>query len=270
MNCERIAELLPDYLEGSLSSEQRGIVEEHLQHCATCFDEVAVWKKMSALPTEEPSPESRARFEAMLHAFPSTEVGEPARTFVAARPASGWASLIQWLRTPVGALAWSLALLVIGVGIGTRIGGKDASHSEEIAAMHSELASMKQLVVLSMLTQQSASERLQGVNYTNRDEHLDPQVLAALLRTLRYDNSVDVRLAALDTLSRHANQPQIRKSVVDSLQEQQSPMVQVALIDLLSEWRDPDAAQRLRNFQQIKNLNPTVRQRAEWAVSKLQ
>jgi hypothetical protein len=206
----------------------------------------------------------------MLHAFPSTEVGEPARTFVAARPASGWASVIQWLRTPVGALAWSLALLVIGVGIGTRIGGKDASHSEEIAAMHSELASMKQLVVLSMLTQQSASERLQGVNYTNREEHLDPQVLAALLRTLRYDNSVDVRLAALDTLSRHANQPQIRKSVVDSLQEQQSPMVQVALIDLLSEWRDPDAAQRLRNFQQIKNLNPTVRQRAEWAVSKLQ
>jgi len=270
MNCERIAELLPDYLQGSLSSEQKRVVEEHLQHCAACFDDVALWKKMSVLPTEEPSPESRARFEAMLQAFPSAEVEVPARIFVGTRSASGWALVMQGLRTPVGALAWSLALLVIGVGIGTRIGGKDASHSEEIAAMHSELASIKQLVVLSMLTQQSASERLQGVNYTNRDDHLDPQVLAALLRTLRYDNSVDVRLAALDTLSRHANQPQIRKSVVESLQEQQSPMVQVALIDLLSEWRDPEAAQRLRNFQQIKNLNPTVRQRAESAVSKLQ
>jgi len=270
MNCERIAELLPDYLQDSLSSEHRNIVEEHLQHCATCFDEVAVWKKMSVLPAEEPSRESRARFEAMLHAFPSAEVEAPARTFVAERPASGWASVMQWLRTPVGALAWSLALLIMGVGIGTRIGDKDASHSEEIAAMHSELASMKHSVVMAMLAQQSASEGLQGGNYSNREDCLDPQVLAALLRTLRYDNSADVRLAALDTLSRHANQPQIRKSVVDSLQEQQSPMVQVALIDLLSEWRDPDAAQRLRNFQQIKNLNPTVRQRAEWAVSKLQ
>jgi predicted anti-sigma-YlaC factor YlaD len=270
MNCERIAELLPDYLQGSLSSEQQRIVEEHLQNCAACFDEVAVWKKMSVLPTEQPSPESRARFEAVLQAFPSAEAEVPARTLVAARPNAGWAAVMQWFRTPVGALAWSVALIVIGIAIGTRLGGKDTSRSVEIAAMHSELASMKQLVVLSMLTQQSASERLQGVNYSNREDHLDPQVLAALLRTLRYDNSVDVRLAALDTLSRHANQPQIRKSVVDSLQEQQSPMVQVALIDLLSEWRDPDAAQRLRNFQQTKNLNPTVRQRAEWAVSKLQ
>ena len=120
------------------------------------------------------------------------------------------------------------------------------------------------------LQQQSASERLQGVTFSSREDHLDPQVFGALLHTLRNDNSVDVRLAALDTLSRHANQPQIRKSVVAALQEQQSPMVQVALIDLLSEWRDPEAAQGLRNFQQIKNLNPTVRQRAEWAVSKLQ
>ena len=29
-------------------------------------------------------------------------------------------------------------------------------------------------------------------------------------------------------------------------------------------------AQRLRNFQQTPNLNPAVRQRAEWAISKLQ
>jgi len=46
--------------------------------------------------------------------------------------------------------------------------------------------------------------------------------------------------------------------------------VQVALIDQLLEWRDPDAVERLRNFQQSPNLNPTVRQRAEWALTKLQ
>jgi len=271
MNCEQIAEFLPDYLQGTLSTEQTRGVEEHLQNCAACADEVVVWKKMSVLPTEKPSPESRARFEAMLSAFPGTDIEVPARRFVPARPAVPSWSLLQWLRSPVGALAWSAALLIVGVLIGTRIGDRgDATRSAEMATMHSELTGMKQLVVLSMLQQQSASERLQGVTFSSREDHLEPQVLAALLRTLRYDNSVDVRLAALDTLSRHANQPQIRKSVVDALQEQQSPMVQVALIDLLSEWRDPEAAQQLRNFEQTKNLNPTVRQRAEWAVSKLQ
>jgi hypothetical protein len=136
--------------------------------------------------------------------------------------------------------------------------------------MQSELTSMKQLVVLSMLQQQSATERLQGVTWSTREEQLDPQVLSALLHTLRYDGSVDVRLAALDALSRHARQqPQVHKGILDSLQQEQSPLVQVALIDLLLEWRDRDAAQRLQQLEQTPNLNPTVRQRVEWAKTKL-
>ena len=181
-----------------------------------------------------------------------------------------WA-FFDWLRSPLGAAAWSVALLIIGILIGTRVDrATSPSHADEMAAMHSELTSMRQLVALSMLQQQSASERLQGVSWSGREAHLDPQMQSALLHTLRYDGSVDVRLAALDALSRHASQPQIRKGIGDALQEQQSPLVQVALIDQLAEWRDPDAAQRLRSFQQTPNLNPTVRQRAEWAISKLQ
>jgi len=57
--------------------------------------------------------------------------------------------------------------------------------------------------------------------------------------------------------------------VVDALQEQQSPLMQVALIDQLVEWREADAAPRLEKLRQSPNLNPTVRQRADWAISKL-
>ena len=47
------------------------------------------------------------------------------------------------------------------------------------------------------------------------------------------------------------------------------PAVQVALIDQLVEWRDAEAAPRLEKLRQTPNLNPTVRQRADWAISKL-
>jgi len=271
MNCEQIADFLPDYLQGTLSSAQSREVEGHLQHCATCADEVSVWKKLSLLPTEQPSSESRARFEAVLHAFPTASAETTTgRAFANAKLASGWRAAIEWLRSPVGALAWTAAILVLGIFVGTRLSDANPARTQELAAMHSELTNMRQLVVLSMLNQQSAGERLQGVNWSSREDHLDPQVQSALLRTLRFDTSVDVRLAALDALSRHASQPQIRRGLVETLQEQQSPLVQVALIDLLTEWRDPGAAQLLRKFQQTPNLNPTVRQRAEWAVSKLQ
>jgi anti-sigma factor RsiW len=290
MNCEQIGDLLPDYLQNALTAEQSTQVEQHCEHCANCAQDVTMWKKLALLPPEQPSPDSRARFEAMLHAYPATP-SERTTDRSGRRPFTlrfeGWRALFatlappraffDWLRSPLGAAAWSVALLIIGVVVGTRMNtGTRVNHpaapsqSEELSAMHAELTNMRQLVALSMLQQQSASERLQGVSWSGNEAHLDPLVQAVLLRTLRYDNSVDVRLAALDALSRHAGQPLIRQGVVDALQEQQSPLVQVALIDQLTEWRDPDAAQRLRNFQQTPNLNPAVRQRAEWAISKLQ
>jgi len=271
MKCEQIGELLPDFLQGNLDEEQNEIVELHTAQCADCHDEVTIWKKLGLLPVEQPSAASRARFEAMLHAYQTGRSDRASARFGRAGRAAG-SNILQWLRTPVGAVAWSAALLVIGIFAGNYFGNRPThpvANQDEIAAMHTELTNMRQLVVLSMLQQQSASERLQGVSWSQREEHLDPQVMAALLHTLRFDGSVDVRLAALNALSRHAGQPQVHKGVLDALQEQQSPLVQVALIDLLTEWRDPDATQRLRNFEQTPNLNPTVKQRAEWAVSKL-
>jgi anti-sigma-K factor RskA len=268
MKCEEIGELLPDYLQGSLRAEQDHVVEQHLTECADCREDVVIWKKLSLLPVEQPSAASRERFESMLRAYQTGRNDKASLGFERSKRGSVW----SWLRSPVGAVAWSAALLVMGIFAGNYFGGKTThtnANPDEIAQMRIDLANMKQMVVLSMLQQQSASERLQAVSYSRREDQLDPQVMSALVHTLRYDGSVDVRLAALDALSRHGAQPQVHKGVVDALQEQQSPLVQVALIDLMVEWRDPDAAQRLRNFVQTPNLNPTVKQRADWALSKL-
>jgi len=268
MKCEEIGELLPDYLQGSLKAEQDGLVEQHIAECGDCREEVVIWRKLSLLPVEQPSKESRERFEAMLQAYQTGRNDKASSRFEREKRGSIW----SWLRSPMGAVAWSAALLVMGILAGNYFGSRTThtnTSQDEIAVIRGELTNMKQMVVLSMLQQQSASERLQAVSYSRREDQLDPQVMSALVHTLRYDGSVDVRLAALDALSRHGAQPQVHKGVVDALQEQQSPLVQVALIDLMLEWRDPDAAQRLRNFEQTPNLNPTVKQRADWALSKL-
>jgi anti-sigma factor RsiW len=280
MNCRQLEELLPDYLQGALSPAQTAEVEQHCEHCAGCAQDIVMWKKLALLPQETPSVESRQRFDAMMHAY-STTVAETAASVraianahaVQQQPSTAKPSwnFIEWLRSPFGAVAWSAALLLIGLYAGTHLGNRVApEHSDEIASLHAEVTSMRQLVALSMLQQQSASERLQGVSWSTREDHLDPQVQAALMRTLRSDGSVDVRLAALDALSRHATQPLVRKNVLDALQEQQSPLVQVAMIDQLTEWRDPGAAKSLRLLEQTPNLNPAVKQRAEWAIAKLQ
>ena len=77
MKCEQISELLPDYLQGSLSAEQRHTVEAHLEQCADCCEEAALWKKLSLLPVDQPSPESRERFEALLQAYQAGRSNQP-------------------------------------------------------------------------------------------------------------------------------------------------------------------------------------------------
>lgn len=267
MKCEQIAELLPDYLQESLAPDQLREVEAHLKQCADCSEEVALWKKLSLLPVEQPSPISRVRFEAMLQAYQAGRSGQALGNSESRKRAS-MGSVFHWLRSPLGAVAWSAALLAIGIFAGVRLAAPKPP-SPDLAAIQSELANMKQLVVLSMLQQQSASARLEGVTWSTREQQLDPKVLSALLRTLRFDPSVDVRLAALDALSRHSAQPQVRSSVMNALQEQQSPLVQVALIDQLVEWRDREAKPHLEKLRQSPDLNPTVRQQADWAIGKL-
>jgi anti-sigma factor RsiW len=267
MKCERIAELLPDYLQGNLNHEQDDQVEAHLELCAQCREEVATWRELAMLPQKQPSPGGRVRFKAMLDAYLEGRGAHAAPVVASERSSRGW-GVTYWFGSRAAGVAAAVALLAIGFLSGTYV-NKPRGPSPELAALQAELTNTKQMVVLSMLQQQSASERLQGVTWSTREQQADPRVLSALLHTLRYDTSVDVRLAALDALTRHGNQPQVRKGLMEALQGQQSPLVQVGLIDFLVESRDSTARQQLESLKLKPNLNPDVRERAEWAISKL-
>src|SRR5260370_9202336 len=112
----------------------------------------------------------------MLQAYQAGRSNQPVDDSHWRKRASAWNwNVFHWLRSPLGAVAWSAALLAIGVFAGLRLAGPKPP-SLDLAAMQSELASMKQLVVLSMLRQQSASPPLQGLTCRTADHQLDPQL----------------------------------------------------------------------------------------------
>jgi hypothetical protein len=270
--CEQIESLLPDYLQGTLEQDQIQLVESHMEGCAECRGEAILWKQLASLPEEQPSPALRSRFTAMLESY---QEGRWEKSGIATErmKLSWFGSMGDWFRMPAMAgVAWALVFLLCGFLIGKSVGKSTDSPDTaqaQIAAMRGELKSTRQSMVLAMLQLQSASERLQGVSYSAQAEQLDPQVLGALLHTVRYDASVDVRLAALDALSKYGTRPEVRKGLLESMQDQKSPMVQIALIDLLVDLHDRTAVQQLQKFQQDPGVNPAVKQRAEWGIRKL-
>ena len=273
MNCERVTQLTPDYLQGSLPHDDAAKLEEHFAQCAACNETVTLWNSLGLLPEEQPSPVLRARIEGMIRAYREA----PAVKFAPARKSRSFAWFgIDWARFAPMAVGFAALMLAVGYFAG-HSGARQAENATttnsnaQIAAMQTELNNVRQLMIVSMLQQQSASERLQGVSYTAQDQQFDPKVIGALLHTLRADSSVDVRIAALNALSRvGAQQPQIRQGLIDALQPQQSPLVQVALIDQLVELKDRSAVNQIQKMREQPNVNPAVKERAEWALAKLQ
>jgi hypothetical protein len=260
---------MPDYFAGSLNHELDDQLEEHIHQCAACRESVNLWNALGRLPQEQPSPALRARFEAMLQAYQGVRTQSRQEAVEPRNPGRGfsfWAAG-NWLR-PAAAFACVLLLLAAGFAAG-RYTGPDNGHSQqELAVMRAEMSGMRQLLVLSMLQQQSASQRLEGVTWSTQAQS-DPKILSALLHTLRYDSDVNVRLAALNALSRYGDQPMVRSGLVETLHARQSPLVQVALMDVLVEKRYSEAVQQLRSLTQNPDMNPVVRKRADWALQKL-
>ena len=268
MTCNRFEEILPDYLVMSSDSPDRAAIEQHMAECADCRESYALWNKLARLPEQQPSPAMRARFETMLNAY---EEGRWEHDKLKEqRKAVAPSTFGEWLRMPALQFGLAAAMLVVGILVGRGMTpARPTVDASELSALHQELSATKQLVVLSMLQQQSASERLQGVSYSMQVNHPDPEIVAALLHTLGHDNSVDVRLAALDSLRRYNDDSKVRKGLLDSLQAKQSPMVQIALIDMMVEAHDKSVLPNIQRFEQSPNLNPAVKQRAQQGIEKL-
>jgi HEAT repeat protein len=135
-------------------------------------------------------------------------------------------------------------------------------------ALRAEIQSTRRLVTISMLQQQSPSQRLQGVSYSYDMQEPDPDVIQALVQTLDTDPNVNVRLAAADALGQFREQPAVRRNLMDSFQHQTSPLVQIALIDLLADVRDDAIVALLKRVAEDTKLHPDVRQRAQGGLNR--
>ena len=256
MNCEQARTQFVDYWRGALD-DQLDEFRAHLAACERCRAEAEdlrdLWGTLGAMPEQDPSLSLRVRFYDTLRAVREREAQRR-------RP-------LWWLRHPAFQAAAAVLLLAIGVGAGFMLRSRDSS---EVSQLRGEVYNMRQLVALSLLQQQNASDRLRGVNYAYRVEPDDSQVLAALLTTINHDPNVNVRLAAVDALKKFAGGPVGRRGLVQALGKQDSPLVQIAILDQIVELREKPAASAIQALETVPDVNPDVKQRAQWALKQLQ
>jgi hypothetical protein len=268
MTCEEAKRILPDYWSQALDGEQELRMEEHLGTCAGCraeADRLAVlWRDLALIPAEEPGAAVRTRFYESLRAYRQGMDGgsQPGR--------NRWQRVLAGLvpRRPVWQAAFAAVCLIAGLAVGYRMNAEKGG--SEISQLREEVDSMRQLVVLSLLQQQSASERLRGVSWSQQVPPSDNQVLSALLDSVRNDPNVNVRLAAVDALRAFGGNAAARTGIVQAMNAQSAPLVQVALIDLAVDLKERTALDQVRKLAENEAADPGVRERANWALERLQ
>jgi hypothetical protein len=270
MNCQEIRKKIPDLLNEGLGAAEASQLRDHLLSCLPCREEFQelneTWMRLGILTEEQPGPELRHDFYRALEAC-QKEL-EP-------RQQRKWRQrfaqfLPRWqFSTPTLRFAAAALIVALGFGAGFFIGTGEKTDSKQLQVLNREVDSLKQQVSLSLLSQPSASARLQGLAMTSRLQDPGPLLLQTLLDTLNSDPSVNVRLSAVDALYLFADREEVRAALTASLSRQTSPLVQIALIDLMVSLKEKRAATALKKLLNDNKIIPEVRERARTGISRM-
>ena len=140
----------------------------------------------------------------------------------------------------------------------------------QLAAIQEELFQTKN-TMQQLMQQTSTSRRIKAVNITYDLEEADQEIIENLEYLLNRDESVNVRLTALDALSQFAQtSPAAKKVLITSIRHQDKPIVQTALIHTLVELEAKSALPFLDQLIEDKKTIDMVKDEAYLGKFKLE
>ena len=215
--------------------------------------EQQLWRELADLPQEAaPSQQLRRRFYDELEHADRRMHGR-----------RRWLSLIS-----APGLVAALGCAVVGVMIGLLLRTSAAPEHAELAQLQQQVAILNRNLVLDRLENDSPSKRLLGVIEASDLASRDPEIMRALLERAVDDRVHSVRTAAIDAIGPRVGTPSVGDELMASLEKAESPLVQLALADLVLRYGNPKQLEQLLQLSERGQLHPDVAQHVKSSVSR--
>jgi len=262
MEYTEFKEAIADYLSGNLTEgavqEFEQFLEENPQHQEEFEATKLFWNGFEE-EVPAPTPAMDVKFYTMLNAQEKTTE----------KP-----SVFKWIESLLlgsfpKQLAYTLAILAVGLIVGNRIdfGGEEAQRT--VAEANKETEKVRSQLVLTLLDQPSANQRLQAVNEVDKLNTVTETIIKALFSTLNNDDNVNVRLSAIEALKNYTDRPIVREGLVSSIIHQSSPLVQIELADLMVVLQEKKAVKPLKELIKEKDVNTNAKQKMEESIQSI-
>ncbi|MGD9020364.1 MAG: hypothetical protein PVF46_01085 [Lysobacterales bacterium] len=207
-------------------------------------DEQRLWEALGEMPRHEPSPDMRRSFYQRLEDAGSRDWRARLRNWLGIGAGRGWAT--------------AAACLLLGFGAAQLFTNPGGGEQDRLAALEANIAVLNRELILDRLQDEAVSTRLAGVYDARYVVQEDLQVAQALLQRAATDRSSTVRSAAIDALGPQLHSDTVGGELMGLLEEAESPIVQLALVDLV--LRHGSAAQmaQLRRLADEESLHPDL------------
>lgn len=270
MNTERIEQLLDKYFDGETSLEEEKELREFFQqdeipnHLKSYTDQFSYINAMGK-PKTDVDPFSKIEEREKESPFE----GRQSRFLNRDRGVSTRSTPITWALRAAAAIILVLTGLTAGLLLNPQQGASD----EQLAALQEEISQMKNALMYGSVQQASASERISAVHTTTRlqesNPQLDTEITDILIHTMNNDQNVNVRLAAAEALFKFRDEPRIGKALTNALAQQNDPLMQITLIDMLVEMKQKSAINEMQKMLLRAETQDIVKERLENSIAEL-
>jgi hypothetical protein len=139
----------------------------------------------------------------------------------------------------------------------------------EVKLLTQEVSDLKEMMMLSLLEKESATDRLRAVSLTSDMTSVSDKVTEALFKTLNNDNNVNVRLAALEAIKPYVKDSNVRKQLVLSIGQQDSPLVQVELAQLMVIIQEKKSVKELQKLMDSERTPKEIKSKIKESIEVL-
>lgn len=142
-------------------------------------------------------------------------------------------------------------------------------HKDQLAGLSREVKDLRETLVLTMLDQSSASERIKAVNMIRELETDNSTIIENLFKALNTDENDNVRLLALELLIKYSDNKEVREGLVASISKQSSPMIQLRMTEIMTALKEKSSVPEFRRLLENPALNYSIRTKIQETVGTL-
>jgi hypothetical protein len=212
------------------------------------LDEMAdLYQGINQIEVPEPSASMKEKFYQQVDNMENANNSSQPISAMFSFQESGWIKLA------------AAVLLIIGGSVLGFIFNSNIYMKKQLADLSSEINNLRSSATIAVLSEQTASVKLEAIYNAAKSTNQHTELINALYNSMVSDENSNVRLAAAQALTHYLPNENVKSMLIESLELQDDPIVQISIINILSNIKQEETIKAIQSFINKENIDSEIK-----------